>query len=68
MDENFGWSVDIMEMGLPSIQQDTGHNAPLGLLPMDEEALQCPVEQDEHTGTHLKCAVGVGWRPGEGRD
>lgn len=59
--------MGVLEIGLPSIQQDIRHNVPLGLLPMDE-ALQHPAEQDEHTGTHLKYGIGAGWRPGEGRD
>lgn len=59
--------MEVLETGLPSMQQGIRNNVHFGLLPM-VEALQCPVEQDEHTGTHLKCGVGVGWRPGEGRD
>lgn len=50
--------MEVLETGLPSMQQGIRNNVHFGLLPM-VEALQCPVEQDEHTGTHLKCGVGV---------
>lgn len=51
-------------MGLPSIHQ---HDIHFGLSSMDE-TLQCPAGQDKHISTCPRAGVGVGWRPGEGRD
>jgi len=59
--------MEVQETGLPSIHQDIRHTVHLGLLSMDG-TLQCPVGQDEYAGVCPRAGVGVGWRPGEGRD